>query len=69
MLYKSKLLTLRTIGYSCRMIMSIVIGPKWPFYSCYAYIGLFGTGFMQVLYSGRAPVLRRLCPISMSGVG
>ena len=52
MLYKSKLLTLRTIGYSCCMMMSIVIGPKWPFYSCYDYIGLLGTGFMQVLYNG-----------------
>ena len=34
MLYKSKILTLVTIGYSCCMMMSIVIGPKWPFYSC-----------------------------------
>ena len=24
--------------------MSIVFGPKWPFYSCWDYIGLFGTG-------------------------
>ena len=35
--------------------MGIVYGPKWPFYSCYDYIGLFGTGFIQVLYLGRAP--------------
>ena len=42
----SKSLTLRTMGYSCCMMMSIVIGPKWPFYSCYDYIGLLGTGFM-----------------------
>ena len=53
MLYKSKILTLVTIVYSCCMMMSIVIGPKWPFYSCCDYIGLLGTGFMQVLYLGR----------------
>ena len=35
--------------------MGIVYGPKWLFYSCCDYIGLLGTGFMQVLYLGRAP--------------
>ena len=35
--------------------MGIVYGPKWLFYSCCDYTGLFGTGFMQVLYLGRAP--------------
>ena len=34
--------------------MGIVYGPKWPFYSCCDYIGLFGTGFIQVMYLGRA---------------
>ena len=34
--------------------MGIVYGPKWPFYSCCDYIGLFGTSFIQVLYLGRA---------------
>ena len=53
MLYKSKILTLVTIGYSCWIMMSSVIGPKWPFYSCYNYIGLLGTCFMQVMYLGR----------------
>ena len=62
MLYKSKLLTLRTIGYSCCMMMSIVIGPKWPFYSCYDSIGLLVTGFMQVLYLGRAPHTNETLP-------
>ena len=52
MLYKSKLLTLRTIGYSRCMMMSNVIGPKWPFCSCYDYIGLLGTSFMQLFYLG-----------------
>ena len=55
MLYRSKILTPVTIGYSCCIIMSIVIGPKWPFYSCCNHIGLLGTGFMQVMYLGRAP--------------
>ena len=62
MLYKSKLLTLRTIGYSCCMMMSIVIGPKWPFCSCYDYIGLLGTSFMQVFYLGRAPRTKETLP-------
>ena len=35
-------------------MMSIVYGPKWPFYSCCDYFGLLGTGFMQVMYLGRA---------------
>ena len=62
MLYKSKLLTLRTIGYSCCMMMSIVIGPKWPFCSCYDYIGLFGTSFMQTFYLGKAPRTKETLP-------
>ena len=49
MLHKSKTLTLVTVGYSCCIMMSIVIGPKWPFYSYCDYIGLLGTGFMQVM--------------------
>ena len=56
MLYKSELIkSFETIGYSCCIMMSIVIGPKWSFNSCCDYIGLLGTGFMQVLYLGRAP--------------
>ena len=58
MLYKSKLLTLRTIGYSWihswYIVMSIVYGPKWPFYSCWDYIGLFGTGLCRYCIGGRA---------------
>ena len=45
MLYKSNLLTLRTIGYSWihswYIVMSIVYGPKWPFYSCWdTHVGI-----------------------------
>ena len=42
--------------------MSIVYGPKWPFYSCWDYIGLLGTGFMQVLCLGRAPHTKETLP-------
>ena len=63
MLYKIELInSFETIGYSCCIMMSIVIGPKWPFYSCYNYIGLLRTGFMQVMYSGRAPHTKETLP-------
>ena len=42
--------------------MGIGYGPKWPFYSCCDYIGLFGTGFTQVLYLGRAPRTKETLP-------
>ena len=42
--------------------MGIVYGPKWVFYSCYCYIGLFGTCFIQVLYLGRAPHTKETLP-------
>ena len=42
--------------------MGIVYGPKWPFYSCCDYIGLFGTGFIQMLYLGRAPSTKETLP-------
>ena len=41
---------------------NIVIGPKWPFYSCCNYFGLFRTGFMQVMYLGRAPYTKETLP-------
>ena len=63
MLYKRELInSFETIGYSCYIMMSIVIGPKWSFYSCCNYIGLLGTGFMQVMYSGRAPHTKETLP-------
>ena len=42
--------------------MSTVCGPKWSFYSCCNYIGLLGTGFMQVMYLGRAPRTKETLP-------
>ena len=63
MLYKRELInSSETIGYSCGIMMSIVIGPKWLFYSCCDYIGLFGTCFMQVSYLGRAPRTKETLP-------
>ena len=63
MLYKKELInSFETIGYSCCIMMSMVIGPKWSFYSCCDYIGLLGTGFMQVLYLGRAPRTKETLP-------
>ena len=63
MLYKREFInSFETIGYSCCIMMSIVIGPKWSFYSCCDYIGLLGTGFMQVLYLGRAPRTKEALP-------
>ena len=63
MLYKRELInSFETIGYSCCIKMSIVYGPKWSFYSCCDYIGLFGTCFMQVLYLGRAPRTKETLP-------
>ena len=63
MLYKRELInSLETIGYSCCIMMSIVIGSKWSFYSCCDYIGLLETGFMQVLYLGRAPRTKETLP-------
>ena len=42
--------------------MSTVYGPKWSFYSCCNYIVLLGTGFMQVMYLGRAPHTKETLP-------
>ena len=42
--------------------MSTVHGPKWPFYSCWDYIGLLVTGFMQVFHLGRAPRTKETLP-------
>ena len=41
-------------------MMGIVDGPKWPFYSCCDYIGLFGTGLCRCCIWVELPVQRRL---------
>ena len=50
-------------------MMSIVYGPKWPFYSCWDYIALFGTGICRFCIWVELPVQRRLCPIVVRNVG
>ena len=59
MLYKRELInSFETIGYSCCIMMSIVMGPKWSFYSCIWVLMLLG----QVLYLGRAPCTKETLP-------
>ena len=50
-------------------MMSIVYGPKWPFYSCSDYIALFGTGIFRFCIWVELPVQRRLYPIFVKNVG
>ena len=62
MLYKRELInSFETIGYSCCIMMSIVIRPKWSFYSCYCYIDVWDR-YMQVLYLSRAPRTKETLP-------
>ena len=49
-------------------MMSIVYGPKWPFYSCWDYIALFGIGICRFCIWVELPVQRRLCPIFVKNV-
>ena len=50
-------------------MLSIVYGPKWPFYSCMDYIVRFGTGICKFCIWVELPVQRRLCPIFVRNVG
>ena len=65
MLYKSKILTLVTIVYSWYVYGYCSMGPRGYFYPYLYhcdYIGQLGTGFIQVLYSGRAPRTKETLP-------
>ena len=42
-------------------MMSIVIGPKFSFYSCYCYIDVWDM-YMHVYYLGRAPRTNETLP-------
>ena len=42
-------------------MMSIVVGPKWPFYSCIWILDCWDR-FMQVMYLGRAPRTKETLP-------
>ena len=67
MFYKRELInSFETIGYSWYVFYGYCsIGPRGRFYlylyHC-DYIGLLGTGFMQVLYLGRAPRTKETLP-------
>ena len=53
MLYKSNLLTLRTMGHGGYVLWILWYGPKRPFLSILvdiAYIGLFGTGYAGFVF-------------------
>ena len=57
-------------------MMSIVYGPKWPYYSCdgiyigyNGYIGLFGIGICRFCIWVELPVQMRFCPIFVRNVG
>ena len=68
MLYKSSLLTLETIGYSLDIYCDeyCIMGPRGRFTHVGIILDCLGqvyAGFTQVLYLGRLPVQRRLCPI------
>ena len=55
MLDKSKLLTLETMVYGYCILMSTVIGPKWPFLLMYMYSDVdVGTGgsWVELPYKG-----------------
>ena len=65
MLFKSKTLTLVTIAYSSYVYGYCSMDPRGRFYPYLYhcdYIGLLGTGFMQVLYSGRTPRTKETLP-------
>ena len=63
MLYKSNLLTLRTMGYIVGMCILYCLWAQVAVLDkCIAYIGLFGKMYMQVLYSGRVPRTKETLP-------
>ena len=55
------------VGYIC--MMSIVYGPKWPFYSCWDYVALFRTDICRFCIWVELPVQRRLYPIFVKNIG
>ena len=66
MLYKSKTFELLELLDIVGIFLWVLLyGPKRPFLSISVscdYIGLLGTGFMQVFYLGRAPRTKETLP-------
>ena len=50
-------------------MMSIVYGPKWPFFSWWDYIALFWIGICRFCIWVELPVQRRPFPIFVKNVG
>ena len=50
-------------------MMSIVIGPKWPFYSCIWILDCWDMLYTGYVLRVELPVQRRLCPIFVRDVG
>ena len=72
MLYKSHLLLLELWDMVDMVDGYCFMGPSGRFYPCcypWDYIGLLGTGYMQVYNWVELPVQRRLCPIFVKNVG
>ena len=66
MLYKSHLLFLELWDMVDMVDRYCFMGPSGRFYPCCYprdYIGLLGTGYMQICNWVELPVQRRLCPI------
>ena len=71
MLYKSHLLLLELWDMVDMVDGYCFMGPSGRFYPCcysWDYIGLLGTGYMQVYNWVELPVQRRLCPIFVKNV-
>ena len=49
--------------------MSIVIGPKWSFYSCIWILMLLGQVLYRCCIWVELPVQRKICPIFVRNVG
>ena len=63
MLYKREVInSSETIGYSLYIMMSIVIGSKWPFYSCIWILMLLGQVMYRLCTKGRAPRTKETLP-------
>ena len=50
-------------------MISIVIGPKWPFYSCIWILDCWDRLYTGYVLRVELPVKRRLCPVFVRDVG
>ena len=70
MLYNSKTFnSFETIGYSCCIMVSIVIGPMWSFTHVVIILDCLGQVLCRFRIWVELPVQRRLCSIFVRNVG